>query len=70
MPPYPLISFEMQRYYQKESRFTGAFSRNKLLKVRDVEYKINLCTRMVIIQRNLIASELKKFQKDLKKSWK
>ena len=70
MLPYPLISFEMQRYYQKEPRFTGAFSRNKLLKVKDVEYKINLCTRMVIIQRNLIASELKKLQEDLKISWK
>ena len=28
MPPYPLTNFEIQKYYQNEPRFNGAFSRN------------------------------------------
>ena len=32
MLPYPLKSFEIQRYYQNEPKFNGAFSRNNLLK--------------------------------------
>ena len=25
MPPHPLTNFEMQKYYQNEPRFNGAF---------------------------------------------
>ena len=32
MPPYPLINFEMQKYYQNERRFDGVYSRNNLPK--------------------------------------
>ena len=32
MPPYPLIKFEIQKYYQNEPRFNGAYSRNNLPK--------------------------------------
>ena len=30
MPPHPLTNFEIQKYYQNEPRFNGAFSRNNL----------------------------------------
>ena len=42
MPPHPLTNFEMQRYYQIESRLNGVFSRNNLLKIKDVRCVINL----------------------------
>ena len=32
MPPHPLINFEIQKDYQNEPRFNGAFSRNNLPK--------------------------------------
>ena len=32
MLPYPLRNFEIQKYYQNESRFNGVYSRNNLLK--------------------------------------
>ena len=30
VPPHPLTSFEIQKYYENESRFNGAYSRNNL----------------------------------------
>ena len=43
MPPYPLTNFEIQKYYQNEPRFYGAFSRNNLpKKIKDRAYVINL----------------------------
>ena len=43
MPPHPLTNFEVQRHYQNESRFDGAFSRNNLPKtIKDAAYVINL----------------------------
>ena len=43
MPPYPLIKFEIQKYYQNEPRFNGAYSRNNLpKKIKDEAYVINL----------------------------
>ena len=43
MPPHPLTNFEIQKYYQNEPRFNGAFSRNNLpKKIRDGAYIINL----------------------------
>ena len=32
MSPHPLTNFEIQKYYQNEPRFNGAFSRNNLTK--------------------------------------
>ena len=32
MPPHLLTNFEIKKYYQKESRFNGVYSRNNLLK--------------------------------------
>ena len=30
IPPHPLTNFEMQKYYQNESRFNGVYSRDNL----------------------------------------
>ena len=42
MPPHPLTNFEIQKYYQNEPRFNGAYSRDNLPKVKDGAYIINL----------------------------
>ena len=41
--PHPLTNFEIQKYYENESRFNGVYSRNNLSKkVKDRTYVINL----------------------------
>ena len=35
MPPHPLANFEIQKYYQKEPKFSGVYSRNNLPKIKD-----------------------------------
>ena len=43
MPTHPLKNFEIQKYYQNEPRFNGAYSRNNLPeKIKDAAYVINL----------------------------
>ena len=43
MPPHLLTNFEIQKYYQNEPRFNGAFARDNLhKKVKDEAYVINL----------------------------
>ena len=42
IPPHPLINFEIQKYYQKEPSFNGVYSRDKLTKIKDGAYIINL----------------------------
>ena len=43
MPPHPLTNFEIQKYYQNEPRFNGAFSRDNLSKtIKDGAHVINL----------------------------
>ena len=32
IPPHPLTNFEMQKYYETESRFNDVYSRNNLPK--------------------------------------
>ena len=39
---YPLINFEIQKYYQNEPKFNGVYSRNNLSKIKDGAYIINL----------------------------
>ena len=34
MPPFPLTNFEIQKYYQKKSKFSGVCSRNILTKLK------------------------------------
>ena len=43
MTPHPLTNFEIQTYYQNESRFIGVYSRDNLPdKIKDGGYVINL----------------------------
>ena len=42
MPPHPLTNFEIQKYYQKERKFKGVYSRHNLPKIKDGAYIINL----------------------------
>ena len=43
LTPHPLTNFEIQTYYQNESRFIGVCSRNNLPdKIKDGTYVINL----------------------------
>ena len=53
MKPHPLTNFEIQKCYENEPRFNGAFSRDDLLKkIEDGTYVINLalfCKRNEIV---------------------
>ena len=40
--PHNLTNFEVQKYYQNEPRFNGAYSRNNLPKLKHGAYAINL----------------------------
>ena len=43
MPPHPLTNFEIQKYYENESRFNGVYSGENLPnKIKDGAYVINL----------------------------
>ena len=42
MLPHPLTNFEIQKYYQNEPKFNGAYSRNNLPKIKDAACVINL----------------------------
>ena len=43
MPPHPLTNFEIQKYYQNQSKFNGVYLRDKLpKKLKDREYITNL----------------------------
>ena len=43
MPPHPLRNFEIQKYYENQSRFNGVFSRDTMpKKIKDWGYVINL----------------------------
>ena len=42
MPPHPLTNFEIQKYYQNETKCNGVYSRNNLPKIKDGGYVINL----------------------------
>ena len=42
MLPHPLTNFEIQKYFENESRFNGTFSRDNLpKKIKDGAYVIN-----------------------------
>ena len=42
MPTHPLTFFEIQKYYQNETKFNSVYSRNNLPKMKDGMYIINL----------------------------
>ena len=41
MPPHPLSSFEIQKFYHNQPRFNGVYSRDNLLKMQ--EYDSIMC---------------------------
>ena len=77
MPLNLLTNFEIL-YYQNKPKFNGVFSRNKLTKIKDAAYAINLevfksiGTHWIVLYVNgnniyyLIALEFDIFQKKLK----
>ena len=42
MSPHHLTNFDVQKYYQNESRLNGVYSRDNLPKIKDDAYVINL----------------------------
>ena len=42
VPSHYLTNFEIQNYYQNESKFDGVYSRSNLPKIKDGAYVINL----------------------------
>ena len=42
MLPHLLTNFETQKYYHKEPKFNGVYSRNNLPEIKDGAYVINL----------------------------
>ena len=42
MPFYPLINFEIQKYYQNEPKLNGVYPRDNFPKMMDGTYVINL----------------------------
>ena len=38
---HPLMNFDIQKYYQNESKLNGVYSRNNLPKIKDGAYVIN-----------------------------
>ena len=42
MLPHSFTNFEIQKYYQNESRFNGIYSRDDLSKIKNGAYVINL----------------------------
>ena len=42
MAPHHLTNFEIQKNYQNELKFNGAYSRNNLSKIKDGAFMINL----------------------------
>ena len=42
MSPHPLTNFEIQKFYQNQTRFNGVYSRDNLSKIKDGAYVINL----------------------------
>ena len=42
MSSHSLTNFKLQKYYQKEPKFNGVYSRNNLYKIMDGAYIINL----------------------------
>ena len=42
MPPHLLTNFQIQKYYQNEPRFNGAYFRDNLPRIKDGAYVTNL----------------------------
>ena len=42
MPPHLLTNFEIEKYYQNESKFNNAYSKNNLPKIKYGTYVMSL----------------------------
>ena len=42
MPTHPLPNFEIQKYYKKEPKFSGVYSRSNSPKIKGGSHMINL----------------------------
>ena len=42
MLPHSLSNFKIQKYYENEHKFNGAYARNNLPQIKDGTYVINL----------------------------
>ena len=42
IPPHPLTNFEIQKYYQNETKVNDVYSKNNLSKIKDGAYVTNL----------------------------
>ena len=42
MSPHPLTNFKIQKHYENEPKFNGAYSRDNLPEIKDAAYVINL----------------------------
>ena len=42
MPPHPLTTFEIPKYYENEPNVNSVYSRNSLRKIKDGTYAVNL----------------------------
>ena len=42
MPPQLLTNLKIQKYYKKEPKFNGVYSRNNLTQIKDGAYVVNL----------------------------
>ena len=76
MPPHVLTNFEIQKYYQKEPKFNGAYSRNNLPKIKDGAYVINLdefksigayCIALYVNVNNFDSFGVENIPKEIKK---
>ena len=48
MSPHPLTNFEIQKFYQNQTRFNGVYSRDNLSKIKDGTYVINLDEYLIL----------------------
>ena len=39
MPPHPLTNFEIQKYFQNETKFNCVYTKTNLPKIKDGAYK-------------------------------
>ena len=63
MLPRPLTNFEIQKYYQNESRFNGVYSRNNLpKKIKDGAYVINLDKYAAVVGTHWMALFCRKYE--------
>ena len=52
MPPHPLTSFEIQKYYQNKPKFNGVYSKNNLSKIKDRAYVKSIGTHWISLYVN------------------